>query len=405
MRGTFWAFLLMVLFAVSMSARQGPLLLFTLLLALGTAASALWARYCLAGVAYRRQFAATRLEFGEETELMVEVINAKPLPLAWLRIRDEWPAEVALLTGRLGYSHKPNRRALQHWLAMRWYERVRRVYRLRGLRRGAFDFGPAELTSGDIFGFRWRENTLERVETVLVYPKIAPLWQWRLPSGRPLGEALAQRRLIEDPMRYAGVRDYVPGDSPRYIHWKNSARWRRLQTRVFDPEASRGIVLVVDVRTSDLGAYWVAPAYLELVISAAASIASDALDKRQAVGLYANAYAHRQWGITRVAVSRDPAQRTRLLEALARLTGFPQMPCEALIGNWMRALPFGATVVTISARPDESLQAALLALQDAGHPVVLLTVGEEPISAPAALDVHYLGGERAWKTLAAVEPA
>jgi uncharacterized protein (DUF58 family) len=403
MIGPLWWLIVASLLVAAVWLRQGPLFFFSLLLLFGSAASALWARYCLAGLQYRRVLGASRLNFDEETELTVEIVNAKPLPLAWLRIRDEWPAEITLLTGQLGYSYKPERRTLDNWLAMRWYERVRRVYRLRGAHRGAYAFGPAELTSGDLFGFRWRTSNQATLENLLVYPKLVPLDQWRLPSGRPLGEALAPRRLIADPLRFAGVRDYMPGDNPRHIHWKNSARWRRLQTRVFDPEATAALVLVADVQTSDQGTYWVVPAYLELIISAAASIADQALDQRRAVGLYTNANAARQPGTIEVPISRAPAQRAVLMEAFARMRGFALLTGEDLLQHLARSLPWGATVVVLSARPSAGLQAALLAVQDAGHATALLTVGEEPIETPIGLDVHHLGGIDAWENLAALE--
>jgi uncharacterized protein (DUF58 family) len=402
MIGSVWWLIVAGLMLLSIWSRQGPLFFFSLLLLFGSAASALWARYCLSGLQYRRSLGATRLNFGEETEITVEIINAKPLPLAWLRIRDEWPAAIPLLTGQLGYSHKPERRMLENWLAMRWYERVRRVYCLQGAHRGAYAFGPAELTSGDLFGFRWRTNNQEATDALLVYPKLIPLDDWRLPSGRPLGEALARRRLIPDPLRFAGVRDFAPGDNPRYIHWKNSARLGRLQTRVFDPEATQALALVADVQTSEQGTYWVVPAYLELIASAAASIAVRALDDRRAVGLFTNATAARQPGAIEVPIGRAPGQRTALMEAFARMRGFALVRADVVLARLTHSLPWGATVVMLSARPHAEVQAALLALQDTGHACVLLTVGEAPIEAPAGLDVHYLGGVDAWANLAAM---
>ena len=286
---------------------------------------------------------------------------------------------------------------------MRWYERVRRVYRLHGAQRGAYTFGPTELTSGDLFGFRWRTGNQATTDSLLVYPKLVPLEQWRLPSGRPLGEELATRRLIADPLRFAGVRDYVPGDNPRHIHWKNSARWGRLQTRVFDPEATQALVLVVDVQTSDQGTFWLVPAYLELIISAAASIADSALAERRAVGLFTNGNAARQAGTIEVPVGRAPGQRAVLMDAFAQVRGFALLTGENLLYRLVRILPWGATVVVLSARPSAGLQAALLAVQDAGHATALLTVGEAPIAVPAELDVHHLGGIDAWENLATLE--
>ena len=50
--------------------------------------------------------------------------------------------------------------------------------------------------------------------------------------------------------------------------------------------------------------------------------------------------------------------------------------------------------------PDEGLQAALLAVRDAGHPVVLLTVVEKPLRPFSGLEVHHLGGQELGKACA-----
>jgi len=401
--GSLWWLVVAGLVLGGIGLRDGSLFLFGLLLGLGSAASLLWSRYCLSALRYERRFAASSLNFGEETELTLEIVNAKPLPLAWLRIRDEWPEDVPLLTGALNSSPKPDRLTLETWLSMRWYERVRRVYRLRGQRRGAFAFGLAELLSGDLFGFRWRQEELEPTNLLLVFPKVVPLSAWRLPAGRPLGEALAPRRLIDDPLRFAGARDYLPGDNPRHIHWKNSARLRRLQTRVFDPEATQALVLVLDVRTTAGSTYWYVPALLELLISAAASIAAHALGERRSVGLFTNASAVRYNGPLEVPIGRSLAQQTQLMEAFARLRGFALLSGEALLQRLARVLPWGATVVVLSAQPEVGLQSALLAVQDAGHGCVLLTAGDEAPPAPAGLRLIHLGGQDAWENLAALE--
>ena len=89
MIGSLWWLIVAALLLVSLWTRQGPLFLFSLLLLFGSAASAFWARYCLAGLGYRRVLGAKRLNYGEETEITIEITNAKPLPLAWLRIDDE----------------------------------------------------------------------------------------------------------------------------------------------------------------------------------------------------------------------------------------------------------------------------------------------------------------------------
>src|SRR3954467_11252706 len=50
---------------------------------------AVWARYGLRGVTYRRALAADRTTWGDEIPMTVEVWNRKRLPLAWLRADDD----------------------------------------------------------------------------------------------------------------------------------------------------------------------------------------------------------------------------------------------------------------------------------------------------------------------------
>ena len=129
---------------------RDPLIgLIVLLLALLAGVTALWARYALVGVTYERRLGARQLFAGDATELVVEITNAKPLSLPWLRADDEFPAEMELARGRLYASHRANRRLLTNLLALRFYERVRKQYHLVALKRGVLLFGPVRLRAGD----------------------------------------------------------------------------------------------------------------------------------------------------------------------------------------------------------------------------------------------------------------
>ncbi|MBC7236784.1 MAG: DUF58 domain-containing protein, partial [Chloroflexi bacterium] len=224
MRGQAWWAALCVLFMLSVWTRTGLLTVFVLILAVAGGASALWERYGLSGVSYTRRVTSPRLAFHEETILELTITNAKPLPLAWLLVRDSFPDGLALLGGKVLRRGAGREGWLITSVSLRWYERVTRRHRLRGERRGIYRLGPAELVTGDIFGMRRRERTDETVQRVIVYPPIVDLGALGLPPSRPLGEWLASLPLLEDPLRFAAVRDYVPGDQPRHIHWKSTAR-------------------------------------------------------------------------------------------------------------------------------------------------------------------------------------
>jgi uncharacterized protein (DUF58 family) len=110
------------------------------------------------------------------------------------------------------------------------------------------------------------------------------------------------------------LRDFVAGDDPRDLHWKQSARMRRWILRERDAERDRVIVLSIDNALPNLSD----PALLlefEGKISRCASEALVLLSRGAEVGLQAR-------GI-KVPASTGRAQRARILEALARLQAIP----------------------------------------------------------------------------------
>src|SRR5512143_2334198 len=212
MRLRFPQLVLLVLIFIGLLTRSPVLVLIGVLLLIVSGSSWLWGRYCLSNVTYTRRFVTQRLFCGEETELWIELVNAKPLPLPWLKAEDEFPKELPAQRAKLDYSAKAQRVVLSNIFSLRWYERVRRRYWLLAERRGVYDFGPVLISSGDLFGFRerWREDSA--LDTVLVYPKIVPLEKLGLQAARPFGDLSTERRIMEDPLRLASVRDYQPGD-------------------------------------------------------------------------------------------------------------------------------------------------------------------------------------------------
>lgn len=380
------ALLLALLVFVSLALRSPALFLLEALIFLMLGASALWGKYCLAGVSYARRFGAQRLFCGEETDLWVELVNAKPLPLAWLSAADDFPAEAQLRNATLASSSDPHRRTLANVLSFRWYERVRRHYRLTLTQRGLYEFGPVVISSGDLFGFRTRYLDVPLKQTLLVYPKVVPLDKLPLRAARPTGDYAAQRRLTTDPLRLAGTRDYAPGDSIRHIHWKATARRGQLQTKIFDPSASHQLALFLNAQTLERAYEGVVSDYLETAIVTAASVALAALDLRYPTGLFTNGTARQTNRRVRLPAARHSAQSVQILETLAQLTPFTFMGLDDLLRLEAPDLPVGATVLAVTAVVTESILSALLDLRASGHPVALIVIGPRPAALTPAFD-------------------
>ncbi len=368
-------FILSLLLVLSVGSRSPWLILLTALLALAVGASAVWARYCLAEVRYARRFGADRLAFGEEIDLWIEIVNAKPLPLAWLKIEDEFPAALPIRDTTLGYTGNPHRRALMQFLSLRWYERVRRRYRLVGAKRGAYDFGPVQLASGDLFGFRTQRMELAAPQQLLVYPRILPLAELGLTPARPFGERRAARRILTDPLRLAGARDYQSGDNPRHIHWKATARRGALQTKVFEPSADPYLIIALNSQTREHIYDGVLGSVFERGAMVAASVAVAALEAGRSVGFMTNGGVSGSERRVRLPATRHSSQATRILETLAQLTYFTQLPFETLIASETPHLPYGATVLVVTALLTEPIASALLTLRSATHPVAVIAIG------------------------------
>lgn len=402
---------LLLLLLLSLGLRSPLLFLLTVLLVFVAGASLLWDRYCLSGVTYARRFAAERLFCGETTDLWVEIANAKPLPLAWLKAQDEFPDAVTVDKTRLTPAGEPGRRLLTNLFNPHWYERVRRHYRLASTRRGVFDFGPVTLTSGDIFGFRARRADLDQRHSLTVYPKIVPFQQLDLQPARPQGDHATFRRIVDDPLRLAGVREYEPGDSLRHIHWKATARRGTLQTKKFDPSASRQLYLCLNLQSLEHAYGGILVDELETAIVGAASLAHAALEARLPVGLLSNGTLRDTEGLARLPASRHADHELRLLELLARITYFTNTQFDQLLRAEAPNFPYGATLVVISTLLTEALQAQILDLRRAGHPVAAILVGSRfagraPLpglseGAAGGLPVYHL--TRNWTELEAIK--
>lgn len=244
-----WYILAALLLLVSALTRQ-PIVFFAAGFALVLGAlPELWYRFALRSVAVSHRFDQTRVCFGEQVTLSFGIENRKWLPLPWLEVEDEIPAVAELLNGDVSPTYKPERNALVNACSLWAFQRVTRHYHLRCLQRGCYVFGPTMIRSTDPFGWLMHEERLATRTTLLVYPLLAPLSSFGLPARFLFGERPTSQRLLEDPLRVAGVRAYRWGDEPRRINWKASARTGMLQSKLYEPRTQHRLMLFLDSRT------------------------------------------------------------------------------------------------------------------------------------------------------------
>lgn len=386
--------------------RQPLLVVLALILALIGLGIRFWWRACFAGVSYRRRLSATRAFWGESVELELVAENAKPLPLLRLDVVEELSHNVHI-PGAALYPAGPPSRTLPVFFSLGLYERVHQRYTVQTRVRGRHRFGPATLTTSDPFGLVSKRMDVPGTSEFIVYPRMVPVTNLTVPARQPLGDDKPAQPLVEDPLRIAGVRPYVAGDSPRRIHWRATARTGTLQTRVYEPSATPSVALFLDTNT--FAYLWEGQntALLELAITLTASLARDLIERRNAVGLFANAPVLGGARSARVQPGRNPAQLTRLLEVLALLSPAFGQRIEEMIAAELPRLAWGTTIVVVTCRVSAELQRALLRLARVagGQRFVLLAVGERPELAPELrrrVSIHHLSGDERWETIESI---
>jgi uncharacterized protein (DUF58 family) len=375
--GRAWFEIATLLVAVGLVVRQrAPFVLAACLLTVIPIAW-VWNRWSLRRVDYERHFDKRRAFVGETFKMTLRVTNRKLLPLSWVEVSDRIPSALLLVNGMLMPTHVPQVSALKAVLSLRWYERVNRRYELECPARGIYTLGPVELKSGDIFTlFEIQENRRCR-DRLVVYPHIWPMEDWGFPSKEPFGERKAHRRLLEDPLRTIGVRDYSPEDSLRYVHWKATAHRGELQVRVLEPTTTPNLVILLNIATFEHHWQGFIPELLERTVSLAGSIATWAAGQKYIVGLVANGSVPFSDQPIRVPPGRSPGQLMAILEALAAVTSFATLPIHDLLRRESPRLPWGATLVVVTAIVTDELAAAVLGLQEAGRRMALISLAEE----------------------------
>jgi uncharacterized protein (DUF58 family) len=112
-------------------------------------------------------------------------------------------------------------------------------------RRGVHTFAPLPIESRAPFGVFARHSMIDAPATLLVYPEVCPLRRLAL-LDRQLAPQ-TPRPLAGFGYEVIGARPYRPGDSPRHVHWRSTARTGQLISKEFADEAQPGLTLALDV--------------------------------------------------------------------------------------------------------------------------------------------------------------
>jgi uncharacterized protein (DUF58 family) len=365
-----------------------PTLTVSLMVVIGVAAW--WRDRALKNIHYARRFHYTRAFPGETVEVRVDVENRKLMPVSWLRIRDSWPTAVGPTDEAiLAPMHIKGLGELINIFTLRWFERTRRRYELTFRKRGVYSVGPTRLESGDLFGIYQDARALDNREKLTVFPELANIDKLLLEAEDPFGNLKSRRQLFEDPNRPMGVREYRPEDEFRRVHWPATARTGELKVKVYQPTSEQKVVVCLNAATFPRHWEGVYPEMLEELIRVSASVAYHGINDGYQVGLISNGTLSNSDQPFRILPGSSTAHLAHVLRALAGVTPLVTAPFERFLMFEMPRIPYGASLVLITALTTPELAETLMRIKTKGRRVTLVSLAKNaPPELPGINAVH-----------------
>ncbi len=309
------------------------------------------------------------LSLGARQEILIGVRNPRAANLE-ATIADHAPAELGAapreVKGRLDEHGE--------WIA---------AYRTLAQRRGAYSFGSLELRVERPGGWWLRQLRFTIPAQAAVYPSVVAIRQYQLTMRRGMPHRPGQRRSRPPgaATSFAGLRDYQPGDDPRRINWKATAR--RDHPVSVELEAERGQQVMILL---DCGRLMTAPAgalsKLDHAVNAALLLGWLAQQQGDRVGIMAftddvDAY---------LAPRRGPLQLNRLSGLLYGVTAqFVEPDYGQAFAQLARRVTRRSLVVVLTDVLDPAASRDLVsnALWLSGRHLVLVVAMQDPVLAAA----------------------
>ena len=236
-----WFYMAGILLIALAALNTGNNLLFLILASLIPAIlmSGILSSITISGVAMRLDL-PEHIFAGKPVRARIELENEKlTLPSFSLRVeaaQSKGAHDAAFLETPAYFPYLPKR------------SRVSQGVPLTFARRGAYHQDAFRIVTRFPFGFLQKSRRVDLRTETLVYPSVEPTGEFLeiLPGLQGVLESLAKGRGQD----LYGLRDYIPTDSARHVHWKASARLGSLMVREFTREEDCRVLLVLDPHTS-----------------------------------------------------------------------------------------------------------------------------------------------------------
>jgi uncharacterized protein (DUF58 family) len=259
---------------------------------------------------------------------------------------------------------------------------------LRCERWGAYLVGPALVRARDRLGFYAWETRLGASVPLRVYPTVEALHALLPPLETQVFVGNQVSRAKGDGIEFSDIRAWAPGDRPRRINWRATARRGQLWVNEQHPERNTDVVLFLDTFTdARLGGRGT----LDLTVRAATSLAHRYLQRKDRVGLVSFG-GFLSW----LLPASGTRQLYRIVDSLLQMDIVLSFAARDVDVLPPRSLPPKALVLALTPLLDPRTPPALLDLRARGFDLVVVEVSPVPFVDEGAGELERLS-YRLWR--------
>jgi uncharacterized protein (DUF58 family) len=240
-REGFYYSLVLLAVLIGATSRQLNLLMLIGCVLLGPMlVSAFYGRWAIGKIAVMRRL-PTSLHAGERLRVDIQLTNLRSWMGLWaLRVDDqiEHRSKVQDSKARVGVFFPYLPRSSDK---LGYYEGTLP-------HRGRYQFGPLQVSTRFPMGLIKHSLTTGDPVELLVHPKLGrlnPGWLKQIREHESGTQRMTRRGLLE--ADFYGLREWRPGDSRRWIHWRTSARRGGLIVQQFEQRRSQNLAILVDL--------------------------------------------------------------------------------------------------------------------------------------------------------------
>jgi uncharacterized protein (DUF58 family) len=229
------------------------------------------------------------------------------------------------------------------------YGKSRQRWSAQSPKRGKYRFRDLDLGTRSPFGIVEHRVTMALEDQITVYPRIGKLSRrWHLIQRHAMESRRGQRHdRSAQQMEYHGLRDYRSGDSPRWIHWRTSARRGELMVKEFEEQNEQDLAILIDPWMPRTKSTWEQREAVELCVSFVATVCLETCRHQQRRLLLG-------WTGAAPGVQQGPSS-VKLLHELLEQLAMLKPASEGRLGELFDAMPPAmlreAILVIVSTRP------------------------------------------------------